>query len=142
MSEDKKIVIEGTTIRYQIKKAMKITNVPKKIKNPTTIESKLNNYKQQDIKRGFLDVDKFVTLEYINKLMEECNMTCYYCKENVLLDYEIVREMKQWTLDRIDNNIGHNIDNVIISCLLCNLKRRRRKMDEFYDTKNMKITRI
>ena len=28
----------------------------------------------------------------------------------------------QWTLDRIDNNIGHSKENVVICCLKCNLK--------------------
>ena len=44
--------------------------------------------------------------------------------EDMLLIYENVREPKQWTLDRIDNSIGHNTENVVISCLSCNLKRR------------------
>ena len=56
--------------------------------------------------------------------------------------YEISREMKQWTLDRIDNNIGHNYDNIVISCLDCNLKRRLKNKDSFLFTKQLKLTRI
>jgi hypothetical protein len=47
--------------------------------------------------------------------------------------------MKQWSLDRVDNNIGHNSGNVVISCLECNLKRRRTNKDAFMFTKNMVI---
>ena len=49
--------------------------------------------------------------------------------------------MSQWTLDRIDNNLGHNVGNLVISCLNCNLKRRRINKNSFMMTKNMTITR-
>jgi hypothetical protein len=52
----------------------------------------------------------------------------------------MVRENKQWTLDRIDNNLGHNEDNVVIACLECNLKRRRTNQSKFLFTKQLKIT--
>ena len=53
--------------------------------------------------------------------------------------YENVRESKQWTLDRIDNNIGHNKDNVVICCLECNLKRGTIDDKKFKFTKQMRI---
>ena len=46
-----------------------------------------------------------------------------------------------WTLDRIDNNIGHNKDNVVISCLGCNLQKRRRGEEAFKFMKQMVITK-
>ena len=55
------------------------------------------------------------------------------------LIYENVRQMNQWTLDRIDNNLGHNSDNVLISCLECNLKRKDMNKDKFLFTKQLKI---
>ena len=55
--------------------------------------------------------------------------------------YEFVREMKQWSLDRINNDIGHNKNNLVIACLECNLKRRRTNKDLFMFTKNLKIIR-
>ena len=59
----------------------------------------------------------------------------------MFLLYDIVREAKQWTLDRINNDIGHNIDNVLISCLECNLKRRRTNKDAFLFTKQLVIVK-
>jgi hypothetical protein len=138
----KKIKIEGTSNRYQVKKAMKEINEPTKLKILPTIETKINGYKQQDVKKGVFNFEKFITIEYVKELLGKSNDKCYYCKENVLQEYEMSREMKQWTLDRIDNDIGHNTDNVIIACLLCNLKRRRRKMDDFYNIKNMNIVKL
>ncbi len=48
---------------------------------------------------------------------------------------------KQWTLDRINNDIGHNNGNLVVACLECNLKRRRTNKDAFMFTKNMVIVR-
>ena len=57
----------------------------------------------------------------------------------MLLLYDNVRESTQWTLDRIDNNIGHNVDNVVICCLKCNLKRRTMNDEKFKFSKQMRI---
>ena len=68
-------------------------------------------------------------------------MKCHYCACETYLLYEFVREMKQWSLDRINNDIGHNKNNLVISCLECNLKRRRTNKDAFFFTKNLKIVK-
>lgn len=49
--------------------------------------------------------------------------------------------MSQWSLDRIDNDIGHDFGNLVISCLKCNLKRRRINKNSFMFTRNMIISR-
>ena len=55
--------------------------------------------------------------------------------------YENVRESKQWTVDRINNDLGHNIDNFVLACLDCNLKRRCKSVDKFLFTKQLNIIR-
>jgi hypothetical protein len=105
------------------------------------IKNKISSYKQQDIlKNIFLESD-FVSYDIVIQLLNECNLKCYYCACETFLLYEFVREMKQWSLDRINNDIGHNKNNLIISCLECNLKRRRTNKDSFMFTKNLKISR-
>jgi hypothetical protein len=47
--------------------------------------------------------------------------------------------MTQWSVDRINNNLGHNIDNFHLACLDCNLKRRRRTDDSFLFTKQLNV---
>jgi hypothetical protein len=47
--------------------------------------------------------------------------------------------MYQWSVDRIDNDFGHNIDNFHLACLECNLKRRRRTDEKFLFTKQLNI---
>ena len=73
--------------------------------------------------------------------MKECELSCHYCKEDVAVVYDVVREMKQWTLDRIDNDLGHTCANVVVSCLECNLKRRRTSQNAFLFTKNLTIVK-
>ena len=64
-------------------------------------------------------------------------MICYYCKEETQIMYEYVREPKQWTLERLDNSVGHNRNNVVISCLRCNVRRRCMKPEKYIQTKEL-----
>jgi len=105
------------------------------------IKTKLSSYKHQDmLKNIFLEPD-FVTFDYIIDLLNSCELKCHYCACETYLLYEFVREMKQWSLDRINNDIGHNKGNLVIACLECNLKRRRTNKDAFFMTKNLTISR-
>ena len=103
------------------------------------LERKIKSYRAQDIKKNKLNEEKLIKMdECIDKLVLS-KMKCYYCTEDMLLVYENVREPKQWTLDRIDNSKGHITENVVISCLDCNLKRRTMSDKKFKFSKQMKI---
>lgn len=52
-----------------------------------------------------------LTIELVEELISKC---CAYCGEDKL----------KMTLDRIDNSIGHVIDNLIPCCVRCNYVRR------------------
>lgn len=103
------------------------------------ISMKLNSYKNQDQKNTLLNEEQFVDINFVIDLLKKSHMQCFYCKELVQLLYKHVREPKQWTLDRIDNDIGHNRGNVEIACLSCNLRRRCIYHERYIFTKQMKI---
>ena len=105
------------------------------------IKTKISGYKQQDILKKRLDEEKIAKFNDVLKLLVSCELKCHYCSEEVLILYEQVRETKQWTLDRINNDIGHNVNNLLVACLKCNLKRRRTNKDKFMLSKNLVITR-
>ena len=105
------------------------------------LERKLSNYKQQDINKNIYDSANIINLEETLQKLIESNLLCYYCNKEILILYEIVRENYQWTLDRIDNSLGHNKNNVLISCLQCNLKRRKQGKDAFLFTKQLQIVK-
>ena len=141
-SENKCCKIDTTQTRYQMKKAMRIPNDPVPLKHKCTIVSKVRGYKQQDKLKKIFNENQFVTEEFVMGLLDKCDMNCYYCKEKTLLEYDIVREMKQWTLDRMDNTRGHDTDNVVISCLSCNLKRRNIRKDSFLMTSQLSLVKL
>ena len=103
------------------------------------IEKKLQGYKQQDVEKKRYLPENFIDFKTVIDELHKSSLKCYYCSQSVFLIYEQVREQSQWTLDRIDNEIGHNRNNVLISCLECNLKRRKTNKDKFLFTKNLKL---
>lgn len=103
------------------------------------INNKIYGYRAQDIEKNLLCEGKLINKQEVLKLMLECNNKCFYCKENVNVLYEYVREPKQWTLERLDNNFGHNNDNVVIACLSCNLRRKTMYHERFVFTKQLNI---
>jgi len=100
------------------------------------------SYKYQDLEKGKYDETEFITIVDILKKLVECKLTCFYCKGNVHVLYEYVREPAQWTLERLDNSIGHTRDNVVISCLSCNLRRRCMNYEKYIFTKQIIITHL
>jgi len=106
------------------------------------INKKIYGYKQQDIIKKLLNNEKFITLESVTNKMIECELKCYYCINTMNVLYDISRESKQWSVDRINNDLGHNIDNFYLACLECNLKRRRRSDEKFLFTKQMKLVKV
>tara|TARA_B100001093_G_scaffold286537_1_gene273710 strand:- start:11142 stop:11648 length:507 start_codon:yes stop_codon:yes gene_type:complete len=103
------------------------------------LKNKINGYKNQDKKKNILNIDKLISQEELIEKLLISKLKCYYCKCNCLLLYSNVREKKQWTLDRLNNDIGHYNDNVVISCLECNIKKRRMDDNDFKFIKQMKI---
>ncbi len=106
------------------------------------IKAKICSYKQQDLLKGKFLEKEFVSFNDVIDLLFESQMKCHYCSCETYLLYEVVRENKQWSLDRINNEIGHNRNNLLIACLECNLKRRRTNKDAFFFTKNLQIVRL
>ena len=105
------------------------------------ILKKLRGYKAQDDKYEIFSDFYFIKPAQVMDKLNECNYTCYYCKQPVKTEYSC-RDMKQWTLDRIDNTMGHNTTNVLISCLQCNLTRRNRTVQKFLFTKQLVIQKV
>jgi len=163
---DKKIIIKGKRTFDKINGVKSVRNASKKWKNKDLLnkeeqinilnkllleieyddadyvkkelERKLNSYKNQDRKKNKYSNNFISYQELIEKLVIS-KLKCYYCRSNCLLMYENNREKKQWTLDRLDNDIGHSSENTVICCLECNLKRGTLDDKKFKFTKQLKI---
>lgn len=105
------------------------------------ISQKLNGYKSQDVKKGLFDTDRFVDKQYVLELLAKSSNICYYCNTHVQVLYENVREPKQWSLDRIFNDQGHNKENLVIACLDCNVSRKTMYHERYAFTKQMVIVK-
>ena len=105
------------------------------------IHQKIYGYKTQDIEKKIYDKDHFIDLSGVIQLFQKSSMKCYYCLNPVEIFYEYVREPKQWTLERIDNDIGHNYGNLEIACLSCNIRRRTMYHERFVFTKQLNIVK-
>lgn len=104
--------------------------------------AKLAGYKQQDLKKNKYDASKFISFDELIDLLVMSRMQCKYCSKQMFILYEKQREKVQWTLDRINNDQGHNKDNLIVACLDCNLRRRRLDADKFKFTKQMNLIKL
>lgn len=105
----------------------------------TSIKKKLNGYKSQDRKKKRFDKEKFISYKELIEKMVISKLDCHYCRHKCCLLSNKKRDYIQWTLDRINNDIGHFTDNVVISCLKCNLQKRRRNDEHFKFAKQMRI---
>lgn len=82
------------------------------------IKNKLYTYKHSDNKK--FKIEGNVTIDDIKKLFRIQNFKCYICDDVVLSCNWKPNCLYQFSIDRIDNNLPHNKNNVLISCYYCN----------------------
>jgi hypothetical protein len=70
-----------------------------------------------------------LTFEATQALLRQ-STNCHYCGCDVTYD---------WTLDRIDNAIGHINSNVLVACWTCNNRRGKRSYDDFIEAKALEF---
>ena len=104
-----------------------------------SLKRKLNGYKSQDVKKNRFDENKFIKYDELLEKLVISKLLCRYCRCKCCLISKKKRDLNQWTLDRIDNNVGHFTQNVVMSCLNCNLQKRRRCDEHFKFAKQMRI---
>ena len=103
------------------------------------LKYKLQGYIGQDKQNSFYDETLCMTIPDIMELLVSSKLKCNYCKHEVYVLYNQVRQNNQWTLDRIDNTQGHNKGNCVIACYKCNVQKKQMDDDKFRFTKQMKI---
>jgi len=95
------------------------------------INTKRKAYIYQDKQHNIYDPRYSITTDRIVELLVDSGLLCHYCREICQVAYKEAMCRRQWTLDRIDNNYGHNDTNVVIACLDCNLKRGTMDAERF-----------
>lgn len=106
------------------------------------IRKKHSGYKSQDKLKHKYDESQHITLDEIIQKLMESDLKCYYCNKDVVLVYNKKKESLQWTLERLNNNIGHYKENTCISCLKCNLGRRTENYEYYKKGKTMILQKV
>jgi len=106
------------------------------------IDLKRKAYIYQDKQHTIYDARFSITTDKIVDLLVSSELLCYYCREICQVTYKESMCRKQWTLDRIDNDYGHNDTNVVIACLDCNLKRGTMDSERFRQGKQFTFRKV
>jgi restriction endonuclease S subunit len=106
------------------------------------LRKKLSSYKQQDLSKGIYRENEFIKKDELVEKLVCSRLICHYCGKKLNVIYGDCYDKTQWTLDRVDNEQGHNASNVIVACLGCNLKRRRLDKDKFLFSQRMSIVKL
>ena len=106
------------------------------------IDTKRKAYIYQDKHHEIYDPRYSITTERIVELLVSAGLLCHYCREICQVAYKEAMCRRQWTLDRIDNNYGHNDANVVIACLDCNLKRGTMDSERFRQGKQFTFRKV
>ena len=106
------------------------------------LKQKYASYKSQDKQSHKYDPYQHITYEEMIEKLYISKLKCYYCTCDLSILYNKKRLKTQWTLERLDNNLGHYSSNTCISCLECNLKRRTDNYEYFKQSKQIKIVKL
>ena len=105
------------------------------------VKVKLDGYARQDKANDVHDLSAIISLDAIIELLLISKMRCTYCRECCELIYKDVMAPRQWTLDRVNNDQGHNGNNVVLACLACNLQRRTMDAERFKFGKQLRVVK-
>jgi len=132
---------------YIVGKSLGTSNLDSSIQSISThlireIDTKRKAYIYQDKHHKIYDPRYSITTDRIVEFLAKSELLCDYCREICQVAYKESMCRKQWTLDRIDNNYGHNDSNVVIACLDCNLKRGTMDAERFRQGKQFTFRKL
>jgi len=106
------------------------------------LKQKYSSYKAQDKQSHKYDPEQHITYDQMIEKIYQSKLKCYYCNCDLSILYNKKRLKSQWTLERLDNNLGHYASNTCISCLDCNLKRRTDNYEYFKQSKQTTVIKL
>jgi hypothetical protein len=98
-----------------------------KLNNYENSTIRLSGYKVQDIDKKRFDEEAFIEEKEVSELICNQGGKCKYCWKKC--------KTENWSLDRINNNFGHNSGNCVLSCIECNKQRSDELYQVFYRKK-------
>jgi hypothetical protein len=102
-----------------------------------TISNWISSTRTEDKKTDRYDPVKFIDKCFLEGLVEDSDKKCVYCK----CDMQFLEKNKALcTIERLDNELGHNKDNVTLACWGCNNERNNKYTEEFIAVKQLQIS--
>ena len=83
--------------------------------------------------------DLNLKVDDITDLIKKNGLNCTYCYKALVICPNKEQRYQQLTLDRIDDFLDHGIDNVVLCCLKCNIKKAIIAYDISFDNNEKKI---
>ena len=136
LEKDQYKYIRDDCVKYNITKPAPINKVDQLtlLDTPSYIsrlQAKASGYNQQDKAKGRLTYnDKYsawssplLTRELIIGIIKKQGLTCSYCTKLCDIIPIARHHPSQMTLDRIDNDKTHTVNNLVVSCWSCNSMR-------------------
>jgi len=112
---------------YKRKSNCRICKPPKEI----LIRNWLANSIKADRKHDKYNPEKFITKSFLSDEFDRCissGASCWYCDKKMnLIDYR----PDFITLERLNNEEGHNTDNCVFACFSCNLKHKSKTFHNY-----------
>ncbi len=109
--------------KYTFDECIRILGTTSYFEHEKNIKKKISNCLQSDNKKKFeISGDEYITVEDIDDFLVMQSYTCKKCGDRVLTEGYKPYCCNQFSIDRINNSLPHNKDNVVISCYFCNCK--------------------
>jgi hypothetical protein len=96
-----------------------------------------------DKRKEIYVAEDYIDEEHLIYQREDQDNKCFYCHKIMVSyngcddDYQR-RAENRLSIERIDNNLGHNKENIVLACWGCNYQRNKRySFDTFYQMKIM-----
>lgn len=81
------------------------------------------------LKKKYLTINKNITKQDIKTIYEKQNGLCYWLK--IPLDITFNDKLRQPSIDRLDNNKGYELNNIVLSSKFANLGRHSSSAEDF-----------
>ena len=77
--------------------------------------------------------NRFFNLDtvYVSHILDLQEYNCFHCSNALEMTNGGLYNPNKFSIDRVDNSFGHIKGNIVASCLLCNLKRGSKLIDDF-----------
>ena len=88
------------------------------------VKKKVGQYKQQDSRaKREIDQNNYITEQWLNDNL--CNV-CIHCNTTFDVSFKECKVFCNLTADRVDNERGHEFDNIVPCCTGCNVRKVKR----------------